>query len=516
MSLFRFPRAAGLLLAPLLATAWSPAAAISPGQIETALRAAPDTELEAFYRLAQHRSIWTVGDALRPEALQLVGMLRQADLDGFREGPEQAERLQRAIERAQAGSPGDLARAEVLLSSAWIDYVRALRRPADVGITYIDPSLLPTLPNGRAILNAAAAAPSLSRHLEEVSSLNPVYARLRQGFAEWKQRWGDLPRVRVPEGEAIGSGSDGARVSLLRERLGLHGDGGFDGELGSALKAFKAAHGLPSTPVADDATIEALNQDRASIERRLLLNLDRARALPAGGRGRFVLVDAASARLYLYEDGEVRDSMKVIVGKPSEQTPMIAGLIRTTVLNPYWNVPPDLVQRRIAPNVLKDGAAYLKSKRYEILSDWSDEASRVDPASVDWKSVAAGETELRVRQLPGADNSMGAMKFMFPNQFGVYLHDTPDKALFADENRSQSSGCVRVEDAARLASWLFGKAPRPSTAAPEQAVPLPEPVPVFINYFTAGWSGDRFALRQDPYGRDGRTQMAASRQLAAR
>jgi murein L,D-transpeptidase YcbB/YkuD len=208
--------------------------------------------------------------------------------------------------------------------------------------------------------------------------------------------------------------------------------------------------------------------------------------------------------------------MKVIVGKPTEQTPMIAGLIRTAVLNPYWNVPVDLVQRRIAPNVIKEGAAYLKAKRYQVLSDWTADATPVDPASVDWAAVAAGETELRVRQLPGADNSMGAMKFMFPNQFGVYLHDTPDKALFADENRNLSSGCVRVEDAARLAKWLFGKTPRAAKGEAEQAVALAEPVPVFINYFTAGWTGDRFALREDPYGRDGQRQPTSNRQLAAR
>jgi murein L,D-transpeptidase YcbB/YkuD len=445
MSLFRFSRAAGLMLAPLLVTAWSPAAAISPGQIEAALRAEANAELEAFYRFGQHRPLWTSDDAVRPEALQLLKILRRSDLDGFAEGADRAERVQRAIERAQGGRQAEVAHAEVLLSSAWIDYVQALRRPTDVGITYIDPSLSPTVPNGRAILNAAAAATSLSDHLRQVSDLNPVYARLREGYAELRAQ----------------------------------------------------SFGLP-----------------ADVEQRLRLNLDRARALPAGGR--FLLVDAGSARLYLYQDGEVRDSMKVIVGKPSEQTPMIAGLIRTTVLNPYWNVPTDLVQRRIAPAVLKEGQSYLKAKRYEILSDWTDQATRVDPKSVDWAAVAAGDTELRVRQLPGADNSMGAMKFMFPNQFGVYLHDTPDKALFADANRTLSSGCVRVEDAARLASWLFGEAPRRGASDPEQVVALPEPVPVFINYFTAGWSGERFALREDPYGRDNRIQTAANAQLAAR
>jgi murein L,D-transpeptidase YcbB/YkuD len=207
--------------------------------------------------------------------------------------------------------------------------------------------------------------------------------------------------------------------------------------------------------------------------------------------------------------------MKVIVGKPGEQTPMIAGLIRTTVLNPYWNVPPDLVRRRIAAGVLSSGVGFLKAKRYEVLSDFTENATAIDPKTVDWAAVAAGRRDVRVRQLPGGDNAMGAMKFMFPNDFGVYLHDTPDKKLFAAADRSQSSGCVRVEDAPRLARWLFGRAPKPNANDPEQTVALPQPVPLYINYFTAGWSGERFALRSDPYGRDARVQ-SASRTLASK
>jgi murein L,D-transpeptidase YcbB/YkuD len=306
-------------------------------------------------------------------------------------------------------------------------------------------------------------------------------------------------------------------VSALRERLGLAPEGRFDGELAATVQAFKQAHGLPATPEVDEATIEALNAGPQAFERRLRLNLDRARALPAQQNGRFVLVDAATARLWLYEDGVAKDSMRVIVGKPNEQTPMLAGLIRTAVLNPYWNVPTDLVQRKIAPSVVKEGLGYLRAKNYEVLSSWSDDAEVVDPATVDWAAVAAGRTELRVRQLPGKTNSMGAVKFMFPNEFGVYLHDTPDKALFAQDDRTQSSGCVRVEDAARLARWLFGKTPKAPKERPEQVVALATPVPVYINYFTAGWNGDRFALRQDVYGRDGGgTRLASSAAKVAR
>ena len=514
MLLSRLPLAASLFLLPMVGATGAPAAAAAPGQIETVLRSGTDAEVQTYYRYAQNRPLWTAAGRVRPEAERVVALLRTAPLDGMTDGPQRAERLSDLIERARAGSGADLARAEVALSSAWADYVRTLRRPVPVGTTYIDPNLAPSAPSARSILNEAAAAPSLERHLDQVAAHNSLYAELRKGLAEWQRRWSALPRTVVPAGPVLGPASSGKRVQLLRDRLGLSPSGAFDSELAAAVQGFKAAHGLPATPEVDAPTLNMLNLSPSTVEQRLRLNLDRARVLPASGR--FVLVDTASARLWLYEDGAVRDSMKVIVGKPGEQTPMLAGLIRTAVLNPYWNVPPDLVRRRIAAGVLKEGPGFLKAKRYEVMSDWSDEATRIDAATVDWAAVAAGRKEVRVRQLPGGENAMGAMKFMFPNDFGVYLHDTPDKKLFAASDRAQSSGCIRLEDAPRLASWLFGRAPRSQPGKPEQTIPLPEPVPLYVTYLTAGWSSEGFALRADPYGRDGRIQSASVSTLAAR
>src|SRR3546814_11286323 len=130
----------------------------------------------------------------------------------------------------------------------------------------------------------------------------------------------------------------------------------------------------------------------------------------------------------------MQGTMRVVVGKPTEQTPMLAGMMRYAIFNPYWNVPSDLVQRRIAPKVL-DGAT-LKGMRYEALSDWTANASVPDPANIDWSAIAQGRENVRVRQLPGRNNAMGRMKFMFPNDLGIYLHDTPDKSLFS-EKRSE-------------------------------------------------------------------------------
>jgi murein L,D-transpeptidase YcbB/YkuD len=234
----------------------------------------------------------------------------------------------------------------------------------------------------------------------------------------------------------------------------------------------------------------------------LRLNLERARAIPAHPSGRHVLIDAAGARLFMYENGRVRDSMRVVVGKADQQTPMMAGFIRYAILNPYWNVPPDLVPSKIAPGVLKQGPAYLRANRYEVLSDWSDKARVLDPAKVDWRAAAAGRTELRVRQLPGKSNSMGNVKFMFPNDLGIYLHDTPDKHLMREAGRQFSSGCVRLEDAARFGRWLFGKPLVAPSRAPEQNVMLPEPVPVYITYLTAAPENGTIAFRRDVYGRD--------------
>ncbi|HWH23031.1 MAG TPA: L,D-transpeptidase family protein, partial [Allosphingosinicella sp.] len=234
----------------------------------------------------------------------------------------------------------------------------------------------------------------------------------------------------------------------------------------------------------------------------LRLNLERARILPGNPRMRHILVDAAGARLWLYENGRVRDTMKVVVGQPTQQTPMMAGLVRYAIANPYWYVPSDLAARRIAPNVLSGGPAYLRARRYEILSDWSANAKVVPPAKVNWRAVADGKQQLAMRQLPGGDNAMGKVKFMFPNDLGIYLHDTPDKQLFGKSERHLSNGCVRVEDYQRLAKWLMGKPLPVKGKKPEQQINLAEPVPIYITYLTAAPEEKRIAYHPDVYNRD--------------
>jgi murein L,D-transpeptidase YcbB/YkuD len=188
---------------------------------------------------------------------------------------------------------------------------------------------------------------------------------------------------------------------------------------------------------------------------------------------------------------------------------MMAAMIRFTSLNPYWNVPADLAAERIAPHVVKEGPAYLGKLGYVVLSDWSDNAVPVDPTTVDWQAVADGRVQVRVRQNPGPHNAMGRMKFMFPNPQGVYLHDTPDKDLLNEAARLFSGGCVRLEDAPRLAKWLYGKPLAWRGAGTEQPVDLPTPVPVYLAYLTAVPSDGQVVFYDDIYGKD-RSELAAA------
>jgi murein L,D-transpeptidase YcbB/YkuD len=240
------------------------------------------------------------------------------------------------------------------------------------------------------------------------------------------------------------------------------------------------------------------------------LNLDRARAIPADAP-RYVIVDLASARLWTVENGRVAGPMRVVVGKAGMKTPLMASRLRYAVLNPYWNMPPDLARER-AKRVLRQGTGSLSAGGFQILSDWGANARPVSPASVNWRAAATGAEALRIRQLPGGTNVMGRIKFMMPNRLGIYLHDFPDKSLFARDDRRLSSGCVRLADAPALARWLFrGAPPSAAGAGPEQRVDLPEAVPVYLAYVTALPGANGLDLRPDPYGLDSMHIASANR-----
>lgn len=412
-----------LMLAPIQAQAQVRDPELAAAIADTGM----DRELRAFYAARGFRPLWLASGATLAAAERLIAVFEQADLDGLDPGDYRPRRLRDAIEDARTGDVEDAARAEALLSRSFVEYVRDLHDRVRSPMVSTDPDFRPEIPDARAIMARAAAAPSLLAFIDASGWAHPFYAGLRRAV------------LNAPEG--------------------------------------------------------------SSEERRLRLNLERARGLP-GGTARHVVVDTAGGRLYMFSGGKMVDSMKVIAGRPATPTPMMASVIRHATLNPYWNVPTDLTRSRLAPEVVEKGPTFLKAGGYDVLSDWSPSAAPTDPKLVDWQAVAQGLRVVRVRQRPGAGNGMGRMKFMFPNGNDIYLHDTPEKGLFSNAGRYFSAGCIRLEDAGRLGRWLFGKPLKAASAKPEQRVALAEPVPIYITYFTAFPVGGRVAMRADVYRRD--------------
>jgi L,D-transpeptidase YcbB len=205
-----------------------------------------------------------------------------------------------------------------------------------------------------------------------------------------------------------------------------------------------------------------------------------------------------------------------VVGKRSEPTPMLAGVIRFVVLNPYWHMPPDLAAARVAPLAVRDGGgSALAEQDLELVSSFAPDAAVLDPESVDWAEVASGRTQAHLRQRPGPHNMMGQVKFIFPNRLGVYLHDTPLRAAFRSERRAESAGCVRLSDAPRLARLLLGAdADLSGRGQPEERVDLQTPVPVYLVYFTLRASSGAIERHPDLYGRDAVLAMEAGKRRA--
>ena len=247
-------------------------------------------------------------------------------------------------------------------------------------------------------------------------------------------------------------------------------------------------------------TEAAANGGRASD--KVLLNLERSRILP--GSGKFIFVNTAEQRLHMMENGQEIGSMKVVVGDKEHYglpTPIIASTMYYAIANPYWHVPPHLI-RKFAPNIAKGPDAYIKTFGYEVISDFSEHPTIIAPSTIDWKGVAAGTVSVNLRQKPNGANSMGKMKFPFPNREGIYLHDTPKKEYFALANRAKSNGCIRVEDYRRLANWVFGRDVAAVGSTPEQHMSLPRGIPVYVTYLTMVPAATGMASFEDRYGWD--------------
>lgn len=297
----------------------------------------------------------------------------------------------------------------------------------------------------------------------------------------------------------IKKGTSSPAIAAIKKRLQLTGEyeGGdtstiFSDSLVTAIKSYQQRHGFSPTGVITDSLVKVLNVSAAQRIQQILVNMNRSAWMPKDAQN-VVQVNIPSFMLYVYEGGKKVFDMPVIVGKEGTNTMMFSGNLNQVIFSPYWNVPKSIVQNEILPAMKKD-PSYLKKKNMEI--------------------VGKGDSIPTIRQLPGEENSLGKVKFLFPNSYDIYLHDTPKKGLFEEDKRAYSHGCIRLADAAKMAQYLLRdqkdwtpeKINEAMNAKKEQNVKLSKAVPVIITYYTA-WVDENGALnfRDDIYGHDQRT-----------
>lgn len=287
-----------------------------------------------------------------------------------------------------------------------------------------------------------------------------------------------------------------------------HSGSYYDAQLEQAVRRFQARHGLDVDGIVGPQTIAALNvpvQDRVQ---QLARNLERWRHLPDDLGQRHVLVNIAGFRLWAVEDDEPVLSMRLIAGKPSTPTPVLNDQISYLVFRPYWNIPESITRKELLPQLVSDPGLLLE-QRLEIVDGWGTPASVVDPSTIDW-SNADMDFPYRLRQQPGPHNALGLVKFMFPNDYDVYLHDTPAQRRFENRRRTYSHGCIRVEDPVKLSEFLLSDQPDWTPDAIRMAmsgkdtrtVRLEHPVPVYLTYFTAWLEDGEVQFRADVYHKD--------------
>jgi murein L,D-transpeptidase YcbB/YkuD len=371
-------------------------------------------------------------------------------------------------------------------------------------------------------LRAALDEDGFPDMLEPLRPRQKEYRDLIDALADQREvlRNGGWPRV--PAGKELKRGDRGTRVAALRERLRATGELDapadaepvYDDELAEAVARFQVRHGLEADSSVDPATLSAINVPVEARIRQIELNLDRYRWLPDEFEDRYVLVNIPDYRLHAYDRGRETFEQRVIVGDEYRNaTPVFADSMTYLVFRPEWNVPSSILVNEMLPK-LREDIYDLARHDLEVVDTEGDSLVR-DVSSIDWDDVDSGDLRYRVRQKPGSSNSLGLLKFMFPNRFNIYLHDTPARELFDQPVRTLSHGCVRIEDPVQLADfalagqdgWDEGKireAMGDSTAGESRTVPLKRPVPVYLLYLTAFVREGELHFRSDPYGKDRR------------
>ena len=368
------------------------------------------------------------------------------------------------------------------------------------------------------ILQEALEKNDIGQALKRLAPLHPTYGQMRKELAVFRQIAASGGWPVFPRDIKLKHGDHGRNVALLTHRLLMTGDltagtiihqDRFDSTLKMAVQKYQWRHGLVPTGIVDPETIKSLNMPVERRIRQMEINMERWRWLPDDFGPRYIMTIIPDLWLYVVDDQKTVLSMKIVIGTPKQPSPIFSDEMSYVELNPTWGLPQSIIAKEIIPKVRKDGE-YLTKKRIRIYENWSEKAKEINPKNINWAKINPEKFPYRMIQDPGV-NPLGRIKFMFPNEFDVYLHDTTQKGLFKKHRRLYSHGCIRVEKPYDLGEWVLRDDPswtRKRILAEikkgkRMQISLPHTVPVHVMYLTAWVDGNGLLqFREDYYGYD--------------
>lgn len=482
-------------------------------------------DLVTVYHEYALRPLWVKEKGPGEKAQAIYGALRSAAVEGL--NPD--DYLVGGIEALWANrSPEELAKLDILLTlglTAYVNDTHAGRvQPRESDPTLFDSAGVKRL-EAMTIVGQALEAPDLALFLAGQPPGHGRYGDLREALKRYREIEAAGGWPEVPEGKTLHPGEKDQRVPVIRRRLAASGDledgdgtpDLYDETLVEAVKGFQRRHGLAVDGVIGKGTLAAMNVPVQRRVRQIEMNMERWRWKDHDLGPSYALVDIAGFDLQAVSEGKIVLEMPVIVGKLHHETPVFSDRIKYIEFNPFWNITPHIARSEMLRKIQKD-PGYLASKHIRLFSGWGENPEELDPRAVDWNRVGKGIVRYKLRQDPGPWNALGTMKFMFPNPYDVYLHDTPNHNLFDLPGRAFSHGCVRLSDPAAMAGFLLGgegKGWGPEridgvvTGGKRTIVRLEEAMPVHIAYETA-WVDMEGAVHfsGDLYGRDGNLEKA--------
>ena len=482
----------------------------------------------AFYAQRNFQPAWPGADRQFRLATELLDTIQGIDLEGLTPHRYHLSAIEALLGQVRTGgaenqfpAAGMIADLDLLLTDAFFllscHLESGCRNPEYL---FRQPPAGPEKSDAATILATALEQQRIKEALLDLVPKEKIYANLRRALAQCQAMAANNTEWSIiPGGPSLKPGETDRLVPAMRQRLAVLGDlvtppgttGGelFDEELRLAVLRFQKRHGLETDGVIGARTLAALNVSPEKRLRQIALNLERLRWSFRNPGDRYIVVNIADFSLDVVENGSSVLTMNVIVGKPFQHTPVFSQKLRSLVLNPSWGIPRGIAVEEILPKVRKD-PDYLVKQRIKVLRNGRSMEGQ-ELRAIDWSRLNINNFPFELRQEPGPKNPLGHIKFVFPNQFDVYLHDSPHKGLFRQNVRAFSHGCIRIEKPVELAHYLLGADPAWSREAlaeamksdKEQKITLPQPVVVYLIYLTA-WVDDNNTLqfRDDIYGRD--------------